>query len=388
MKKKILVLLSLIYVCNVYSQEVEKLGEIQGLYSEFGYAGGPGSPSEIYVDEINNLVKIINRSSEYTYYDLNTLQGVKKEPYRSSFSLVQKELGEYEISFCSETLRIAKNGKEIKYIAGTKNISTGISFILKKGEGYIVYYVHKDGTPGAVDTEGKIYSNREALEYLKECDVEKYEESLVRAEELGLKEDFEEGKVLIWGKTYYKPDNSLNQYDSEGNKYRFLYLGLTGTFISCRKNTDEENLCNTIDANKYSTILSTEGASSYSWYVGYGGNIYYYIAGEEYTEVFRIRRTWGKADMYSMAINGYTEDNYGEYVKTTLSTMSKSDLRLLRNTIFALYGVHFKSADLSAHFAKEVWYIDEGKSSGEVDLPAHRQKLVEMIQEAERSGAR
>jgi hypothetical protein len=49
-----------------------------------------------------------------------------------------------------------------------------------------------------------------------------------------------------------------------------------------------------------------------------------------------------------------------------------------------LYGVHFKSADLSAHFAKEV----EGKTSGEVALPAHRQKLVEMIQEAERSGAR
>ena len=35
------------------------------------------------------------------------------------------------------------------------------------------------------------------MEYLKEYDVENYEESLVRAEELGLKEDFEEGKVLI-----------------------------------------------------------------------------------------------------------------------------------------------------------------------------------------------
>ena len=123
---------------------------------------------------------------------------------------------------------------------------------------------------------------------------------------------------------------------------------------------------------------------STSWYVGYGGNIYYYIAGEEYTEVFRIRRTWGNPDMYAMAINGYTEDNYGKYVTETLATMSKSDLRLLRNTIFALYGVHFKSEDLSAHFAKEVWYTDEGKTSGEVELPPHRQKLVEMIQELER----
>ena len=409
MKKKILVLLSLIYVCNVYTQEVEKLGEIQGLYSEFGYAGGPGSPSEIYVDEINNLLKIINRSSEYTYYDLTTLRGIKKEPYRSSFSLVQKELGEYEISFCSETLRIAKDGKEIKYIAGTKNISTGISFILKKGEGYIVYYVHEDGTPGAVDTEGKIYSNREALEYLKEYDVEKYEESLVRAEELGLKEDFEEGKVLIWGKTYYSTPKILKefwlkgkkgylysnlgnviQYDLQGNGYQADFsIGADNSDIVI-VSSEGEWLIQPIKIHEKSSILKQKheeddfmGVSS-SWYVGYGGNIYYYIAGEEFTEVFRIRRTWGNPDMYSMAINGYTEDNYGKYVEETLSKMSKKELRLLRNTIFALYGVHFKSADLSAYFAKEVWYIDEGKTSGEVVLPAHRQKLVEMIQEAEK----
>ncbi len=121
-----------------------------------------------------------------------------------------------------------------------------------------------------------------------------------------------------------------------------------------------------------------------SWYVGFGGNIYYYIAGEEYTEVFRIRRTWGDPDFYAMAINGYTDDEYGKYVDEVLPTLSKSDLRLLRNTIFALYGVHFKSEDLSKHFDKKVWYTDEGKTSAEVTLPAHRQKLVEMIQELEK----
>jgi hypothetical protein len=141
------------------------------------------------------------------------------------------------------------------------------------------------------------------------------------------------------------------------------------------------------DINNYTDIFLSNDDNipfSASWYVGYGGNIYYYIAGEEYTEVFRIRRTWGNPDMYAMAINGYTEDNYGKYVTETLATMSKAELRLLRNTIFALYGVHFKSEDLSAHFAKEVWYTDDGKTSGEVELPPHRQKLVEMIQELER----
>ena len=94
-------------------------------------------------------------------------------------------------------------------------------------------------------------------------------------------------------------------------------------------------------------------------YVGFGGNIYYYIAGEEYTEVFRIRRTWGEPDFYGMAINGYTDDEYGKYVYEVLPKMSKADLRLLRNTIFALYGVHFKSADLSKYFDKQVWYTDD-----------------------------
>ena len=142
--------------------------------------------------------------------------------------------------------------------------------------------------------------------------------------------------------------------------------------------------------NNYSTILGRNGdyqetrpEYSTSWYVGFGGNIYYYIAGEEYTEVFRIRRTWGEPDFYAMAINGYTEDEYGKYVDKVLPTLSKADLRLLRNTVFALYGVHFKSEDLAKHFDKQVWYTDEGKTSADVTLPEHRQKLVEMIQKLE-----
>ena len=74
----------------------------------------------------------------------------------------------------------------------------------------------------------------------------------------------------------------------------------------------------------------------------------------------------------------------GKYVDKVLPTLSKADLRLLRNTVFALYGVHFKSEDLSKHFDKQVWYIDEGKTSAEVTLPAHRQKLVEMIQKLDK----
>ena len=145
-----------------------------------------------------------------------------------------------------------------------------------------------------------------------------------------------------------------------------------------------------INIHNSSTILvrhyneKDESSINSEMFVGFSGNIYYYISDEKETEVFRIRNTWDSTNLYALAINGYTEDEYGKYVNEVLPKMSKADLRILRNTIFALYGVHFKSSDLSKHFDKQVWYTDEGKTSADVTLPEHRQKLVEMIQKLEK----
>ena len=153
--------------------------------------------------------------------------------------------------------------------------------------------------------------------------------------------------------------------------------------------TPELSLLQSIKLHDYSLILQKHiNNNDYSiinarMKVGFGGNIYFFVSDITETEVFRIRRTWGEPDLYAMAINGYTDDFYGKYVDRVLPTFSKENLRLLRNTIFALYGVHFKSADLSKHFDKQVWYTDERKSSAEIQLPEHRQKLLEMIQHLE-----
>lgn len=300
------------------------------------------------------------------------------------------------------------------------SLSSGISFIMKKGNGYIVYYVDDSGYPGAVDTTGRIYSSEEAMAYLKEYDPEKYKQSEKRAAELELYNDFIRNRVLIWGKRYYSTLDKMEkvlgksglilygliQYDMQGNAYH-IEFDWWGNYKNdwgklCDEGTEDDSdfVCEDVKGNRivllsnlnnYSKILGSKGdyqetrpEFSTSWYVGFGGNIYYYIACEEYTEVFRIRRTWGDPDFYAMAINGYTDDSYGKYVDSVLPTLSKAELRLLRNTIFAIYGVHFKSADLSAYFDKQVWYTDESKTSGEVTLPAHRQKLVEMIQKLEK----
>lgn len=394
--KKYLFFVLIIFISSLgFAQEVEKIFET----NEVKYTSREPArfaPYGICVDEVNDLIEIMNGS-----WEGSITFNFEGKLIRKSDTILPKTIECYQkinnlyIGSYNTNISIEKDAR---FLAWVNTAESGISFILKKDKGYIVYYVDKNGIPGAVDTEGKIYTNKEAVEYLKQYDSDKYEESLLRAENLGLKELFEKAEVLVWGKTYYtntyimgkfygKNDpyilNGLIQYDKKGYGYQ-LSFDYESTDLCIVNPNGKRNMFVQID-NGYKHLLKNKDSGiSTSWYVGFGGNIYYYIAGEEYTEVFRIRRTWGDPDFYAMAINGYTEDEYGKYVDEVLPTLSKSDLRLLRNTIFALYGVHFKSEDLSKHFDKQVWYIDEGKTSAEVKLPEHRQKLVEKIQKLEK----
>ncbi|AEE15475.1 YARHG domain-containing protein [Treponema brennaborense] len=397
--KKVYIICTLILCLNVvYSQQIEKLGNIAEVTAISGKAGGAGSPNFITVNEKEEIIEVMNESDN-TKYTVKGLQKKGKAKYESSFDLYRVKLQEYEIGM-SGYLGIKKGDK---IILKPLYASSGISFILKEGNGYIVYYVNDKGIPRAVDTEGRIYENTEAIAYLKEYDEQKYEQSVQRATELGLADRFRNNEVLVWGRTYYstveilqkfwKPEkylypNSSNaiQYDLQGNGYmeNFRYKG-DGTNVTIVSSDGKQlKKIQLFDSsNVLQRIKITDERYSASMYVGFGGNIYYYIAGEEYTEVFRIRRTWGEPDLYAMAINGYTDDSYGKYVEETLAKLSKAELRLLRNTVFALYGYTFKSEDLKNHFDKQVWYTDESKTASDMTLPLHRQKLLELVQAEE-----
>ena len=45
---------------------------------------------------------------------------------------------------------------------------------------------------------------------------------------------------------------------------------------------------------------------------------------------------------------------------------------------------HIATFNLLGNIRKKMWYTDEGKTSADVQLPEHRQKLVEMIQKLEK----
>jgi hypothetical protein len=61
------------------------------------------------------------------------------------------------------------------------------------------------------------------------------------------------------------------------------------------------------------------------------------------------------------------------------SKMSKEDLRLARNTIFAKYGRVFKSKDLKDHFSKQSWY-HENPGFKQSDMKQQDKDLVNLIQ--------
>ena len=383
MKKVILTMIVFaLLATSVFAQEVEKIAVLENVKFERYPGGGMGHfPTGIYIDEVNYLMVTQDPwQDENVTIDLTNKKITREnQPFPVGHSDLILKLGNDYWGINYRSFECSINGERYEYI---EDVGSGVCFILKKDSGYIVYYVDESGYPCAIDTNGRIYDNDEAMAYLKKHDTEKYEQSEKRASELELYNDFIRNRVLIWGNTHYKKHGTLQQYDIQGYRYFSEDYGNLGTILGCYLN--DETVFYLRDLNPYSEIRKNEQDFTSGWFVGFGGNIYYYIAGEEYTEVFRIRRTWGEPDFYAMAINGYTDDSYGKYIDKVLPTLSKADLRLLRNTIFAIYGVHFKSADLSAHFAKQVWYTDEGKTSGEVTLPAHRQKLVEMIQKLEK----
>lgn len=402
MKKHISFQILLLMTTFFWAQNIERLlytNEIYTLSNADEYDLGPGLNC-IFVDEVSSDIFMNHYVNAVCYLLHDNKIMERKIEYWNPVKDIYI-LGKFCISTVGNHIRISDG--QTDYGLNTGN---GICFILKNHNDYVVFAVNENGLPEAIDTNGKIYSNTEVFYFLKNYDKEMYLQNFEYAKKIGLQQAFLNKEVLIWNQTYFSTikklkqfwnakkdlfykDNNTIQYDNSGNCYNEYFSSgeeSSGIFII----SPELKLLSSINVNNSSAILSRHIKDNNSTIiyarmkVCYGGNIYYFVSDSIETEVFRIRRTWGEPDFYAMAINGYTDDSYGKYVDKVLLSLSKSELRLLRNTIFALYGVHFKSADLSDYFDKQVWYIDEGKKSGEITLPAHRQKLIEMIQKVER----
>ncbi|MEZ4265737.1 MAG: YARHG domain-containing protein [Myxococcota bacterium] len=83
-------------------------------------------------------------------------------------------------------------------------------------------------------------------------------------------------------------------------------------------------------------------------------------------------------------LDAVAQMSFWELEQADLSTMSREELRLLRNRIYAARGYVFRDADLAAHFAKQWWYRPDPKFKARKLQPEER-ALVARIKAAEKA---
>ena len=79
--------------------------------------------------------------------------------------------------------------------------------------------------------------------------------------------------------------------------------------------------------------------------------------------------------------NPYSWLSEREVTASDVANLSKSELRILRNAIYAMHGHKFKSEDLTRHFSQYSWYHPEGDMS--YALTSLERKNVEIIKSYE-----
>lgn len=95
--------------------------------------------------------------------------------------------------------------------------------------------------------------------------------------------------------------------------------------------------------------------------------------------------TSAKANRSDLSIESKFQQLSNQRVnKSDLSNYSKADLRILRNSIFARYGLMFKSEDLKTYFSKFEWYQPQHPNVDAM-LNEIERKNVKIIKEVEKT---
>jgi hypothetical protein len=292
---------------------IEKLAVINGFTRQGGKAGAVDGPNLILVDEALGEIGISQGTREGGVMVRRTgetpavWEAVPAAFPRTDGGAAFK-LGPWYIEVSAVSLSIETEGRLIIRL-GSRDIEGGLAFVLESGGGknYTCFFVNGAGEAGAADTRGRVYRKKDAVQLLRSLDGEKFSASVERAGELGLAGAFQNGEALVWGRNYYAPARMLNrywgrtvyplgdaqiQYDSGGNGYQLCLDQTNGRSFAAIWIADPDGNNRIIDLSASSQILRTYGIErefTIAFHVGSGQNIYFFVAGDDYTELFRIR---------------------------------------------------------------------------------------------------
>jgi hypothetical protein len=293
---------------------IERLAVIHGFIRQGGKAGAVDGPNLLLVDETAGEIEIPQGTREGGIL----LRCIREAPAEweaapASFPRgdggIALKLGQWRVEASAASLSIETEGRVIIRL-GSRDIEGGLAFVLENGGGknYTCFFVNGAGEAGAADTRGRVYRKKDAVQLLRLLDGGKFSASVERAGELGLAGAFQNGEALVWGRNYYAPARMLNrywgravyplgdaqiQYDSEGNGYQLCLEQSNGRSAAAIWVVDPDGNRAIIDLGASSEILKTYGIErefTIAFHAGSGRNIYFFVAGDEYTELFRIRR--------------------------------------------------------------------------------------------------
>ncbi|MDR2784659.1 MAG: hypothetical protein LBB83_01970 [Treponema sp.] len=293
---------------------IERLAIIKGFTRQGGRAGAVDGPNLLLVDETTGEIGIPQGTREGGVIVRpagDTPAGWEAAPavFPRGDGGAAFKFGPWHIEASAVSLSIETEGRVITRL-GSRDIEGGLAFVLENGDGknYSCFFVNSAGEAGAADTRGRVYRKKEAVQLLRLLDGEKFSASMERAGELGLAGAFQNGEALVWGRNYYAPARILNrywgrtayplgdaqiQYDSGGNGYQLCLDQSNDRSGAAIWIVDPDGNSRIIDLNNCSQILKTYGVErefTIAFHVDSGQNIYFFVAGDEYTELFRIRR--------------------------------------------------------------------------------------------------
>jgi len=291
---------------------VEKLLVIRNFTRVPGRAGAPDGPNLLFVDEEGREIEIPSGARNG-----GILVKYNPDGHWETFPAASPptdggtafRLGPFRIEASYSALSIVREDMSIIRL-DSGDMAGGLSFVLKnrEDENYTLFFVNSAGEARAADTRGRVFRKEEAVERLRSLGGNAFGKSLERARELGLERKFLNGEALVWEQNYYAPPAMLNafwkriiypltdepvQYDTRGNGYQ-LYRRVTEREAEVSVWTADSNgrRGKTINITPYSDILKnypSGGEFTAAFRAGSDGVIYCVIAGDEYSELFRIR---------------------------------------------------------------------------------------------------
>ena len=271
---------------------------------------------------------------------------------------------------------------------------------------YVFFYT-SDGFISAIDSKGTLLTNKEATEIIQGwLKVTWYASAMERDQHAKM---ISTGRYIIADATFYPASgrhlfeyftakgsvlppelytllqNSGSSAPDGVSTFGDIYLPRkTGIYVVSQSGNleaiIEDNSINPVVSDSfYSQPENRYDVGALLHAVNANGDVYtlYAIKGRV-AQIHRATKAWGN-DLIGMARKGVTYEGEVE-MGQRIAGLSSVELRILRNTVFALHGYIFKSWDLSCFFKGYDWYMPDPEKRSDLSfLTAEQRRLFDLV---------